>query len=117
MGPGGVVGLPIERLGLADAQKAQVRTIVQSHETELAGLRDREFAAREALQSIIMADTVNEGAIRAKSADVALVEADMAVVSARIRAEVFAQLTPEQQARAREMPAPPAGRMPPPPPR
>src|SRR5262245_3589472 len=94
MGRGGVVGMPLERLGLTDAQREQVRTIVQGHDAELSALRERADAAREALQTVMMADAVNEGAIRASSATVAAVEADINVVQARIRSEVFAQLTP-----------------------
>src|SRR5262249_42746699 len=104
MGRGGVVGLPLDRLGLSDAQREQVRTIVQAHDAELSALRERTGSAHEALQTAMTTDTINEEAIRAASATLAAVEADMNVTQARIRAEVFAQLTPEQQATARQMP-------------
>jgi ElaB/YqjD/DUF883 family membrane-anchored ribosome-binding protein len=41
--------------------------------------------------------------VRQRSADVAAVEADMAVLRAQIHRDVFAVLTPDQQQRAREL--------------
>jgi protein CpxP len=118
MGPGGGVLGPmnIERLGLTDSQRDQVRAVVQSHDEEMKALNDRSFAARQALETAVMADPFDEGAIRARSADVGAIDADMAVIRARARADVFQMLTPEQQAKAKERPQPPGNRRPPPPP-
>ncbi len=117
MGPGGILGpLALERLGLSDSQREQVRAVVQSHDAELQALNDRSFAARQALELAVMADVFDEGAIRARSADTAAVEADLAVTRARVRLEVFQMLTPEQRAKANELPPRPDNRRPPPPP-
>jgi Spy/CpxP family protein refolding chaperone len=103
----GILGpMGLERLGLSDAQREQVRTIVQSHDDELKALNDRAFAAHQALEASVIADVVDEGAIRARSADVAAVEADLAVTRARIRSEVLPVLTPQQRALASELPRP-----------
>ena len=56
----------------------------------------------EALEDAITADVVNEGAIRARSADVAAVEADVAVAQARIRSEILQILTADQQAQLKQ---------------
>jgi len=115
MGPRGILGpIAIERLGLTESQQAQVNAVIQSHDAELKALHDRAFAARQALQATVTADAVDERAIRARSADVASVEADLAVIQARVRAEVFQLLTPEQRAKAKEMPPRPGDRRPPP---
>jgi periplasmic protein CpxP/Spy len=115
-GPRGILGpIALERLGLSESQQAQVKAVIQSHDSELKGLHDRAFAARQALQASVMADSVDENTIRAKSADVAAVEADLAVIQARVRAEVFQLLTPEQRTKAKEMPPRPNDRRPPPP--
>lgn len=119
MGPGGPGGprgpMPVELirgLDLSDAQRDQVRTIAESHReafTEVAGkMRD----ARERLTAAVDADTVDEAAIRAASANVAAVMADEAVLRAKVRAEIFNILTPEQQQQAKQRPARPrrAGR-------
>jgi protein CpxP len=116
-GPGGVLGpLGLERLGLNDSQREQVRVIMQTHDQELMALNGQSCTAHQALELAVMADTFDEGAIRARSADVASVEADLAVTRARVRSEVFQMLTPEQRAMAKEMPRPRDNRRPPPPP-
>jgi Spy/CpxP family protein refolding chaperone len=103
LGPMGPAGIALNRLGLSDAQKDQAKAIMQAHQQDLKGLGDRERGAREALNAAVSADVMDEGAIRARAADVAAVEADSAVLQARIRAEVFQILTPDQQAQAKQM--------------
>jgi Spy/CpxP family protein refolding chaperone len=110
MGWGSRFGIPLGRLGLTDAQREQVRAVMQSHGAELKALADRAFAAHEALHAAIAADPVDEGTIRARSGDVAAVQADEAVTRARIRAEVFQVLTPEQRAKASDSAGRPGGR-------
>ena len=102
MGWASRVGIPLGRLDSTDLQREQVGTVMQSHGAELKALVDRAFAAHEALHAAIGADPIDEGTIRARSGDVAAVQADMAVARARIRAEVFQVLTPEQRAKARD---------------
>ena len=54
---------------------------------------------------MINADAIDESTIRARSADVATIEADMAVMRAQIRAEVWQILTPDQQQQAKTLQA------------
>ena len=103
MGPGGPAGMPLERLGLSDAQKDQAKTIMQSHQDEMKALAEREGPARTALGDAMSADVMDEATIRARSYDVAAVEADMAVAHARIRSEIFQILTADQQAQLKQM--------------
>ncbi|MCC7418444.1 MAG: Spy/CpxP family protein refolding chaperone [Acidobacteria bacterium] len=108
MGPGaGALGMlgPIRRLDLTDAQKDQVRNIVQSHAEEFKTLADRSRDARRALQAAINADPIDDAAIRQKSAEVAAVQADMAVAGAHVRAEVLQVLTPAQRERLKTLTA------------
>ena len=100
-GPGGFPGL--ERLGLSDAQKDQVKSIMQAHRDDVKALMDRSAPARQALEAAIAADTVDEGSIRAHSADVASIDADMAVLQARIHWEITQVLTPDQLAQLKKM--------------
>jgi len=105
MGPGGPMGLlPMlgRELELTDAQKDQLKAIADSHKDDWKSLRDRARAAHQALNQAVMADSIDEALIRQKSAEVAAVEADMAVARARARAEVFQILTAEQRAKAKE---------------
>jgi periplasmic protein CpxP/Spy len=105
-GPGGPMGmLPMlgRELGITDAQKEQIKNIAQSHRDEWKALADRARAAHGALNESVTSGTVDEALIRQRSAAVAAVEADMAVARARTHAEVFQLLTPDQQAKAREL--------------
>jgi len=104
-GPLGRWGMLASRLGLSDTQKSQIKGILQSHGDELRGLGDKAMAARVALEDAINGGTVDEAAIRARSAEVAAVEADMAVTRAQIEAQVFQVLTPDQQAQAKTLQA------------
>jgi protein CpxP len=104
MGPGGPMML-LRGLDLTDAQKDQVKGIMQSHADERKALGDRARTAHQALQAAITADSVDEALIRQRSADVAAVDADMAVAEARVHAEVWQILTPEQKAKAKEFQA------------
>ena len=105
-GPGGPMGalgpMLAGHLNLTDAQKDQLKGIMDSHRDELTGLGDRAMKARQTLQTAVMADAVDEGLIRTRAADLATIESDLAVAHARIHADVFRILTPEQQAQARE---------------
>ena len=74
---------------LTDAQKDQVKAIADSHNDEWKALADRGRAAHVALDEAITADTVDEALIRQKSAEVAAVDADMAVARAHAHAEVL----------------------------
>jgi periplasmic protein CpxP/Spy len=107
-GPGGPMGmLPMlgRELNLTDTQKDQIKAIADSHKDEWKALADRERAARTALNDLVMADTISEGAIRQKSAEVAAVDADAAVARAHARAEVFQILTADQKAQLKTITA------------
>ena len=103
-GPGGpLAGLPLRELNLTDAQREQVRQIVDSRQQETRAIGERAMAAHEALRAATTSPSFDEGLVRAKAAEVAAVDADMAVARARIFADVFQILTPEQQANAKEL--------------
>jgi len=108
----GMMGAPFgglrmlgRRLDLTDPQKDQIKTILQSHRDEWKTLADRAADARAALDAAVTADTVDEAAIRDKSAALAAVNADMAVARARTRAELVQVLTPDQQAKLKALQA------------
>jgi Spy/CpxP family protein refolding chaperone len=98
----GLAGPILDRLGLSDAQKDAVKTIMQSHAAEFKTLAERAAAARRGLEEALMADPIDDAAIRQKSAEVSAVDADMAVAGAHVRAEVFQVLTAEQRDQAKQ---------------
>lgn len=116
-GPGGPFGMlgelgrGLRQLELTDAQREQLRGVMQSHQAAFREIGDRLRIAHEALHSAVTADAVDEAAIRARSADVAAIQADAAVLRARVHQEVFSLLTAEQQAKARELKAQAEARM------
>jgi periplasmic protein CpxP/Spy len=101
-GPGGR-GLPLRELELTDAQREQVKGIFDSHKDEFQAIGERLKTARQAQRAAADTQPLDEGAIRAKAADVAAVEADAAVLRAKVHAAVFQVLTPEQQEKAKAL--------------
>jgi protein CpxP len=91
------------RLNLSDAQKERLRSMNASHLDEKKALIDRALAAHRALVAAVTAETFDEATIRSRSAEVAAVEADMAVARARIHGEILQVVTPEQQAQLKQM--------------
>jgi periplasmic protein CpxP/Spy len=102
-GPFGLFGPALRGLDLTDAQREQVRAIMESHKEDQKAIAERMIAARKALHEAIAADALDEAAVRSKAAEVGAVEADAAVLQAKIHAEVFAILTPEQAKKAKEL--------------
>lgn len=106
-GPGGgsmgLLPMLPRMLDLTDAQRDQIKNIAQSHQDEWKALADRARAAHEGLRAAITADTVDEGLIRAKSAEVAAVDAELNVARARAHAEVAQVLTADQKAKLKEL--------------
>jgi Spy/CpxP family protein refolding chaperone len=96
--------LPRE-IQLTDSQRDQVKAIADTHRDEWQGLNNRARTAHDALNAAVTAETVDETAIRQKSADVAAIEADMAVARAHVHAEVWQVLTTEQKTKLKELQA------------
>ena len=94
-----------KELQLTDQQRQQVKEIFAKNKPQAEPLMKQMHAERRALRSLIQADTIDEAAIRAQSAKLAAVEADMAVQHARVAKEIRAILTPEQIAKQKELQA------------
>jgi Spy/CpxP family protein refolding chaperone len=101
-GPLAMMRLGLEQLGLSPEQKQQVRGILQGSAAEIKSLGAQMRTARRAVNNAIANDE-GEAAIRAASAEMAKVQADLAVLRAGVRKQVFGVLTPEQQAKAKEL--------------
>lgn len=86
-------------LNLTDDQKTRIKAVLKSHASEIETQLRASAAARQALNDAVLAQPVDETAIRAAAAQVGQVHADGAVLFARIRTEVQPILTEEQGAR------------------
>ena len=98
-GPGGLGlfgpgGAGIEGANLTEAQKDQVKAIVETHRDEMRGLLDRQAQARRTLATAAESGRVDDAAAN----EVGAASAALALTEARIRADVFQLLTPEQRA-------------------
>jgi periplasmic protein CpxP/Spy len=101
-GPG-AFGPELRGLDLTDDQRAQLRKIREARQSEFKAAGDKLGAARQGMRALIEADSINESAIRAKSAEVAAAEAEVAILNAKVRAESLQILTSEQQAKLKEL--------------
>lgn len=96
-----MVRMNLAQLGLSDEQKQQVKTIFGNHQGDFQALRQRALPARRALADAVAAG--DEATIRQKSGDLAAVQTDTALLAAKVRAEIFKILTPEQQQKAQDL--------------
>lgn len=88
--------LGLRGVDLTDAQREQVRTIMEAHKDELAQVGTRLREAHRALGAAAEAEPIDEAAIRSASTAVATALADEAILRAKVRAEVSGILTAEQ---------------------
>jgi Spy/CpxP family protein refolding chaperone len=95
-------------IDLTDAQREQVRTIMQNHQAEFQQAATRLREAHRALADATQAESLNEQAVRERSAAVGSAMGEDAILRAKVRAEVMGM-----PARAtRPASAPPAVRSP-----
>ena len=108
-GPGGPgrfgLGLPLRELNLSEDQQAQLRKIRGARQDEFRQAGEKVHTAREGMRALIEAERIDEGAIRAKSAEVAAAEAEIAILNAKVRQEAVQILTSEQQQKLKELQA------------
>jgi protein CpxP len=95
----------LKEVGVTDAQKEQIRGIMREQRPQLQPLRKQMVQERRALRDVVQTSPLNESAIRTQAARVAQVQADLAVQRAQVASRVRAVLTPEQQAKLKEMQA------------
>jgi protein CpxP len=112
-GPGfpGRGGFPLAQLDLSDAQRQQVRDVMQRHREDMQAIGQRLHEAHAAQRQAVETVPVNEALVRSTSQALATAQTDMALLQARIHSDVWNLLTPEQQAKAKELKATRAERM------
>ena len=86
----------VKKLGLTDAQKVQAMVLFQSNKDVIKPIINSLRIERENLHALLHADTVDEVAIRAETAKIALIEAELNVNKAKIGVQLRTFLTPEQ---------------------
>jgi periplasmic protein CpxP/Spy len=86
-------------LDLTDDQKSQIKAILKTHASEIETQMTASAAARRAVHEAVLAQPVDEAAIRAAAQRLGEIHADGAVLFAKIRTEVQPLLTEEQRAK------------------
>jgi Spy/CpxP family protein refolding chaperone len=99
MGPGGP-GLALGALNLTDTQRDQVRDIQQRYREQSQPLAMRLDELRQKQRAAIEALPVDEARITSATQDLVQAQVDLALQEARLNADIWALLTPEQQAQA-----------------
>jgi protein CpxP len=98
-------GFPLAQLELNDTQREQVRSVMQRHRDDMRTIGQRLREAHEAQRAAVETVPVNEALIRSTSQALATAQTDMALLQARIHNDVWGVLTPDQQAKAKELKA------------
>lgn len=106
-GPGAGIGpragLPLGQLDLTDTQREQVRQLTRQHREQTRPFMDQLRKAQDAQRQAIETLPLDEGRIRAAAQELARAQADLAVQHARLRSEIYALLTPDQQQRLQQL--------------
>jgi protein CpxP len=88
----------VEKLGLTDAQQAQAKAIFEAHKLAAKPLKESLYAEKKSLHDLMHTGKFDEAAIRAESAKIAAIYADLNVNKAKVCAQFRAILTPDQLA-------------------
>lgn len=104
-GFGGEPMFALRELDLSEAQRQQVRDVMQRYGTQLRDAGNRVMQAFEAQRKAVETIPVNESLIRSTTQELAAAQTEMAIQQARVRTDVFALLTPEQQEKAKKLQA------------
>ena len=87
-------------LDLSDEQKVQLETLMTQQRQDKQQLREKMRASRDALREVEAAETFNEADFLAKAIKQAEVKTEMMAERAKMKQQIYALLTPEQQEKA-----------------
>jgi len=93
----------VHQLDLTPDQVQQVKTIFANHKPELTAELTALKTSKGALFDAIHADTLDETAIKSASAQAGQAQTDLAITRAKMLGEVRQVLTPDQQAKLKQM--------------
>ena len=97
-GPGGRgASIVLRALDLTGAQREQVRQLTEQHREQTRTLAERVRATGEAQREAIQAAPFNEQQFRATALAFAKVRVGLTVKQARLRSDIYALLTTDQQ--------------------
>jgi Spy/CpxP family protein refolding chaperone len=94
-----------QKLGLTESQTAQIKAVLKADKDVITGLLSSLHAARGELRAAIESPGASEPSVRAASAKVAQVEADLAVERMKLFGKMGPILTGEQRAKLSDLQA------------
>ncbi len=109
-GPSGS-GFALQALNLTDTQREQVKEIRERYREQGRALSQRLREAGDKQRQAIETLPVNETLITSATQDMTQAQVDVAIQEARLHADVWSVLTPEQQAQATKLRAERKARM------
>src|SRR5215831_11188461 len=96
-------GMMFSQLNLSDQQKSQLKDIFHSQRASAQPLRDELKTKRQALRAATTASNFNEDEVKAAAQDLASTQANLMVIRAETMRKAFAVLTPDQQAKLKDL--------------
>jgi Spy/CpxP family protein refolding chaperone len=87
-------------LDLDDTQSQKIGNIIEAAKPEIDALREREQATRKAIHELDVDDPDYGSNLQNLSTQIGALTAEATMLHGRLRAAVFAELTPEQRERA-----------------
>ena len=102
-GHGDMLEHMVRELGLTDAQKQQVKTIMEAAESSMEGTRAKLEETHKQLEAATANGQFDETQVRTLANQQAQLESDMMVEHLRAKSKAFGILTAEQRTKAEEM--------------
>ena len=93
----------VRMLALTPDQQTKIRGILKNHADEILAQRRAGADSRRAFHAAQLSQPLDENAIRNSARALGEIRAEGAVLRARIRAEIWPVLTPEQQEKAKTL--------------
>lgn len=97
-----VFGRIARALDLSDDQKSQIKAVLKTHATEIEAQMKASASARRSLHQAVLAQPIDENAIRTAATALGSVEGDGAVLFAKVRTEIDPILTEAQRAKVQQ---------------
>lgn len=92
-----------ERLGLTDAQKTEIKSILVAERPDAEPLLRQLAATRKQLRDATRSGSFDEAQVRSLATQQAQTVAELIVTKERVKSKVYNVLTPEQRGRAEKM--------------
>ena len=104
------MGFFAKQLNLTDDQQAQMKDIVEKSHTSMKPLMQQSHQIDQQLRQYVMGD-YDDGQVQKLASQKAQIEAQLTVAQTKVHNQLFQLLTPDQQAKAKQMVAQHEARM------